>query len=108
MPSPNLGFDHRNLPAASLDSCDDSQPLGFDLRERGAADAECSGLARKVLPALDYNIGVLRIEFQSVTGALGQFCCDQGSARAQEGIVDDSAALGVILNRAPHEFYRLL
>src|SRR5438105_10478574 len=108
MPSPNLSFDHRNLPAASLDSCSNSHSLGSDLRERRAAHAQCGRLAREVLPALDYEIGVLRIKLQSVTGALGQFCRDQGRAGSEEGIVDNAATLGVIQDWAAHEFDRFL
>ena len=36
MPGADLRLDFRDLAAASLDSCCDSQPLGFDLRERPA------------------------------------------------------------------------
>src|SRR5437868_4544788 len=108
MPSPNLSFDHRNLPAASLDSSSNSHSLGSDLRERRAAHAQCGCLAREVLKALDYEIGVLWIQLDAVAGAARKFGCDEGGARSKEWVVNHGATLGVVEYRAAHQLDRLL
>jgi len=80
MPGTDQRFDLRDLAAATRDSCCDSQPRVLDRLECLAAGAERRLLAREILPALNDDIDILRIELDSVADALGLFGGDQCGA----------------------------
>jgi alpha/beta superfamily hydrolase len=48
------------------------------------------------LPALDNDVNVLRVEFQTVADALGEFGGGEGRPTAEEGVVDQLAAVQMI------------
>ena len=79
-----------------------------DLLERSAVAVERGFLARQRLPALDHDVHVLRIQLDSAADALGEFRGRQRRAAAQERLVHQFAALGVVQDRAPHQLDRLL
>jgi alpha/beta superfamily hydrolase len=53
-------------------------------------------LAGQGLPALDNDVNVLRVEFQTVADALGEFGGGEGRPTAEEGVVDQLAAVQMI------------
>src|ERR1039458_7213067 len=108
MPGPDQSFDFRDLAAAPRNSCRDSHPRVLDSLECLAAGAERRLLARQVLPALDDDIDILWIEFDSVADALGLFGGDQCRATPEKRIVHRLAAFRVIQNRLAYQFDGLL
>ena len=60
---------------------------------------ESGFLARQCLPALNDDVDVLRIQFDSITDALGQFGGRKRRARTEEWIVNQFAEPEVIQNR---------
>src|SRR5437667_129822 len=61
-------IDSGGLAAASCDSCRDSQPFGVDLLERPASGLECCAPPSEILPALDDDVTVFRIELHRRKG----------------------------------------
>ena len=108
MPGHDQRFYFRDLAVAADDSCSDLHTLGFYLLERPAITIERCFEAREPLPPLDDHIDILRIELQSTAHALSQFRRGQRGTAAKERLVHQFALLGVIQNRAPHQFDRLL
>src|ERR1039458_2190762 len=108
MAGPELGFDGGDLLAAAVDSCGRLPAFLGDLLERAPVAVEGSFLAGQRLISLDYDVDILRVEFDSDADALGQFCRRQRGATSQERIVDQLASLEVVQDRAPHQFDRLL
>ena len=70
VPGNNLRLDFRDLAAASLDSCGDSQPFGFDLLERPAISFEHRLLADERLPPKYCYVHVLCIKLDSAADPL--------------------------------------
>jgi len=60
----------RNLPAAAIDSCRGSQPVGLDLLERPAISLESRLLPCQFLPALDDDVDVLGVQFDAAADAV--------------------------------------
>src|SRR5258706_13369215 len=84
MAGPDLRFDGRDLPAAASDSCGCSDPFLPNVVERPPVAVELGFLAAQRLPALDDDIDVLRVEFQSQADALGEFRGGACGAAAKE------------------------
>lgn len=68
----NLRFDRDDLPAAALDSC---RLLGTLFRNgfKGPSIFERGLFAGQLLPALNHNVHILRVELDPVADSLRQF-----------------------------------
>jgi len=75
MPREDHCFDFRDLADAAGDSCVDSRPFGFDLRERAAVAVKRRLLARELLPPHHTDVNVSRIDVDSETDPLREFGC---------------------------------
>src|SRR5262249_17018368 len=64
--------------------------------------------AGELLPALNDDVDILRVELRAVADALRHVGGDQRGARPKEGIVDRGATLSVIQDGPAHEFDGLL
>ncbi len=106
MAGPDQRFDFRDLAAATVHSRCDSQPRVLDLRERLAAE-RCL-LAHEVLPALNDDVHILRIQFDSVTGTSRQLSRDERGPAAEKWIIDRLSTLSVIQDWPAHQFYWFL
>src|SRR5207253_1945827 len=97
-----------DLAAASRDSCDDPQPLSLDLGERAAIRVELRLAPTEILPALNDAIHVFGIKLDAVADALAHFRGDERRSRAQERVVHNGSALGVIEDGLAHQLNGLL
>src|SRR6266436_1689759 len=93
----------RNLPAATRDSCWDSQPFRFDFFEGPSVRLQCGLLAGEGLPPLEDHVHVLGVKLYPVTYAPGQFGRDQRGAAAEEWVVNHGSAFGVVQDRPAHQ-----
>lgn len=69
MPGAQLRFQGRDLPAAASDSRGHLPPFLGDLLERPTVAIERGFPAGKRLPALDHDVNVLRIKFDTAADA---------------------------------------
>src|SRR6516162_7301224 len=76
MPGPDLGFDDRNLLAATRDSC--HLPLADDLLECAAVTVELGFLTAERLPPLHDHVHILGVQLDAVADPLSEF---RGSER---------------------------
>jgi hypothetical protein len=70
IPGEQFRFDGRDLAATAFYSCGHLNPFRFDLIEGPAIPIQRGPLDGQGLPALDYDIDVLRIQLDSVADAL--------------------------------------
>src|ERR1039458_9001830 len=96
------------LHLATGDSCDLQLALFGDLFKCAAGAIQGRLPARQPLPPLHHHVNVLWVQLNAVADALGDFRGGQGRSRSEERLVDRLPALGVVQQRAPHEFDRLL
>src|SRR6266404_1666068 len=96
MPGKDLLRDGRDLAPAAFDSCDAPDPFSLNLLERAAVCLELRFLSAQRLPAPDDDVDVLRIEFNAVADALGQFRGRQRCAGTQKRLVHQFAAAEMI------------
>jgi hypothetical protein len=73
MPGPNLGFDGRDLPAATRYSCR-LLPFSGEFLECPAVAVEFGLFAAERLPPLNDYLDVLRFQLDAVADPLSQFC----------------------------------
>jgi hypothetical protein len=71
MPGPDLGFDDRNLLAASRDSY--HLPFVGDLSESPAVAIELGLLFAQSLPALHNHVHILGVQLEAEANTLGEF-----------------------------------
>jgi hypothetical protein len=81
---PELSFDIRNLGPAAGDSRGHLLAFLGDLFERAAIALQHCLPSRQPLPSLHDHVHVLRIEFYSVTDALGDFRGGERAPRSEE------------------------
>src|SRR5262249_10280599 len=74
-----------------------------DLPEASAVTVEPRFLARLLLPTEHGDVDVLGVDINSEANAAGLLGGNQRGARAQERIVDDVSALGVVQYRPAHQ-----
>ena len=100
MPGPEQGFDGRDLASATVDSRGHLLAFLGDLVERATVAIQGRFAAGDALPAFDYDVHVLRIEFDAPADAFGDFGGGERGATAEEWFVHahrawcDSAAGG--------------
>ena len=80
MSRPDLRFDFRDLAAAALDSPRDTQSLCLYLLIGPIILHQFCFLPSEILPALNDDIDVFRIEFGTEADTLGRFCSDERRA----------------------------
>jgi hypothetical protein len=108
MTGADLFFDGGNLRTATGDSSGLLPPFLGDFVETAAIALQRCLTARQTLKALHYHVDILGVQLYSVADALGDFRGGERGTRSEEGLVHSFAALGVIQQRAPHEFHWLL
>src|SRR5579863_5010487 len=108
MPRANLRLDFRDLAAAALDSCGDSHSFCFDLVERSAIAIERCRSTLELLPTLNHDVDIFRIELDPTANAARQFRGRKRGAAAEKRLVHQLAALSVIQNRPTHQLNRFL
>jgi hypothetical protein len=86
--SPNLSFDFRNIPAATLDSRSLLNALPRDLRERTPIIVQNGLLAGVLFPAMHNAVGVFWINFYEPRFAAPPLTGDQRGGGATEQICD--------------------
>lgn len=79
-----------------------------DLVERSPITVECRRPPGEVLPALDDEVAVRRIEFESVPDTAGGLGSNDGRTASEERVVNDLSGTGVVQDRSPQALYRLL
>src|SRR5947208_520991 len=103
MARPELGFDVRDLPAAALDSCGPLPALLADLLEGPSIALELRLLPAERLPPLDDDVDVLRVQLHPAADPFRQLRGSEGRAAAEERLVNQLAALGVVQDGAAHQ-----
>jgi hypothetical protein len=80
----NLRLDVRDFLAATPDSCRDSQPRRFDLFECPPVALQRGVSTAEVLPALDDDVAILRVDLQPVADPPVGLGRRQGCTAAEE------------------------
>src|SRR5262249_33636860 len=83
-------------------------PFLCDIRKGPSVPCQDYFLTAELLPTLDRDVDILRIDLDAAADSLGDLGGRQCRPTAEEGLIDKFAALGVIQDRAPHEIHRLL
>src|ERR1035441_7537642 len=97
-------FDFRDLLVAASNSYCASPAFLGDHLERSPIALQRGVLAGQGLPALDNDVNVLRVEFQPVADALGEFGGSERGTRSEEGLVHQLAALQMVQDGAAKQF----
>jgi hypothetical protein len=96
MPTSDQPFDFRNLPAATCDSCRLLPASRRDLIEGPTIAIELGFLSAQLLPPLHDYVNVLCVQLEAAADALGQLGGSQRGAAAQEWLINQFSAFGVI------------
>src|SRR5689334_13397801 len=103
MPSPNPGFDFRDLAVASGDSCRLLPAFLGNLIERPAVALKHRLLAREPLPPHDRHVDVLCVNVDSVAEPARAFGGYETAARSQERVIHRLARYRVVQDRTTHQ-----
>src|SRR5713101_8017789 len=98
----------RDFLAATPDSCRDFQPRCFDLLECPPVALQGCVSTTHVLPALDDDVAVLRVDLQAVAGPPVGLGRRQSCTAAEERVIDYFLALCVVQDRTAHQLHRFL
>ena len=99
-----MGISHALLEEAKFDE----SAFLRDFGERSAVAVELGFLPCQLLPALDDDVDVFRVELHAVANPFRKFRGRERSAAAQEWVINQFTSPEVIDDWAPHEIHWLL